>query len=678
MYRDIKNIGRDETNNTEDEKYFLEAKSPYIIKIGKDEASDIQIVEVESKSQGEPKTGRVTETETKLKRTLEKMEEELESVKRKRARENERFGKYIERLERKLEPKSTCELGEVRQTSVGGDHVDVINESVQRQYDSQIHGNGPCHAVSMECRSNPNYHTQNYNDSYAYERFDSSHSQSLPYPFNDARKNATWSFNSNTHPEPNYASNYAFEGCNNSPSRQQEWSRQGYPTRRDTWDSQQMSYRDPQTNPYHYQNRNVSNYQRWSHGEPESPALQFSHRPVNAPMQRQDCYGADIVRESHHAPYQYSQQVQNPVLPDHIRQGPSVSSSARSTEEPRTRLPVYNGRGDWSSFIVPFQMVTERFGWDVCRQSEEMLLCLRDDALAYATKLPYHVRANLNLLCMQMEKRFGDNVLPETHRRNLQNLRMSGEENYQRYSSRVAEMVRKAYPGINEILFNNLCVEHMLSGIADQSIAYDVLTKRPQTIDEAVNLLSWHYSCKKGMKQKGNTIRKISFEEDACYREEESENDIRKVNQHRFVTEERLNQFGRDLSDRITKTIIDSQKQTLPRNRPHTPNKLLQGKPYSGQARCYGCQEEGHFRNNCPYERHDQTAANKQNRPLPRWAQLNRKQQDGKKDEVEDGDDINIASLFEEQKAVVKEAPADIGQLSGQQRMDKGNPKGTS
>lgn len=42
----------------------------------------------------------------------------------------------------------------------------------------------------------------------------------------------------------------------------------------------------------------------------------------------------------------------------------------------------------------------------------------------------------------------------------------------------------------------------MLNGIHDQSVAYDGLTKRPQTLQEAVNLLSWHFSYQNGLKAK--------------------------------------------------------------------------------------------------------------------------------------------------------------------------------
>lgn len=50
----------------------------------------------------------------------------------------------------------------------------------------------------------------------------------------------------------------------------------------------------------------------------------------------------------------------------------------------------------------------------------------------------------------------------------------------------------KAYPGMqNTEIYKSLSIEHMLNGIHDQSTAYDVLTERPHTLQEAVNLLSW-------------------------------------------------------------------------------------------------------------------------------------------------------------------------------------------
>lgn len=148
----------------------------------------------------------------------------------------------------------------------------------------------------------------------------------------------------------------------------------------------------------------------------------------------------------------------------------------------------------------------------------------------------------------------------------------------------------------------------MLSGIPDQSISYDVLIKRPQTLDEAVNLLTWHYSCKSGMKQK-NSVRKIFFEDGNLKSENESDNEVRKLNQNRFVTEERLQQFGRNLTERISDKVTMAGTESLnetfkKRNKPKTPTKQA-GRAFSGPVKCFGCNEEEHYRKDCPFQKRE-------------------------------------------------------------------------
>lgn len=101
----------------------------------------------------------------------------------------------------------------------------------------------------------------------------------------------------------------------------------------------------------------------------------------------------------------------------------------------------------------------------------------------------------------------------------------------------------------------SLSIEHMLNGIHDQSIAYDVLTKRPQTSQEAVNPLSWHFLCKNGIKAKQH-IRQTAVEH------EPSTSEIKRVGNtgKQFVTEDRLVQFGRELTDSISNTMREMQK----------------------------------------------------------------------------------------------------------------------
>ncbi|VDI77093.1 Hypothetical predicted protein [Mytilus galloprovincialis] len=152
-----------------------------------------------------------------------------------------------------------------------------------------------------------------------------------------------------------------------------------------------------------------------------------------------------------------------------------------------------------------------RNNWDPRRQAEEILLILKDEAANFAAELPYDTRSSFRLLSREMESRFGDNNLPETYRKELQTVRKDYKESTNEYAARIQTMVKKEYPGMNQQLFNSIAIEHMLNGLPDQSVAYDVLTKRPKTMEETINLVAWHTTCKNGIKGK-NQIRQIEVE----------------------------------------------------------------------------------------------------------------------------------------------------------------------
>lgn len=78
-----------------------------------------------------------------------------------------------------------------------------------------------------------------------------------------------------------------------------------------------------------------------------------------------------------------------------------------------------------------------------------------------------------------MKQRFGDHTLPETYILQLQNMRRKSEESIPEFSSRINSLMSRAYPGLtDEQLKEELAIGHLLNGLNDQSIAYDVATKR--------------------------------------------------------------------------------------------------------------------------------------------------------------------------------------------------------
>ena len=54
-------------------------------------------------------------------------------------------------------------------------------------------------------------------------------------------------------------------------------------------------------------------------------------------------------------------------------------------------------------------------------------------------------------------------------------------------------MMTKAYPDLwMSEMFNQLTIHHLLQGLPDQSIAYEVLIRKPRTLSEVADMLTWH------------------------------------------------------------------------------------------------------------------------------------------------------------------------------------------
>ena len=123
----------------------------------------------------------------------------------------------------------------------------------------------------------------------------------------------------------------------------------------------------------------------------------------------------------------------------------------------------------------------------------------------YVARLPVSVCSNLDSLASALASRFGDHVLPETYRATLQNLKKRPKELHQ-YAAGVKALMGKAYPGLEGTqLFVDLTIEHVVNGIAETDLAYDVLTKKPRTVEEALDMIAWHECCK------GSSGRKASL-----------------------------------------------------------------------------------------------------------------------------------------------------------------------
>ena len=238
------------------------------------------------------------------------------------------------------------------------------------------------------------------------------------------------------------------------------------------------------------------------------------------------------------------------ALLEHKLSGDQIPSARHSNQQNnynekqeilKPRLPIFSGKMKWGAFWVQFEMITDYYRWDSRQQLQQLIFSLRDEAADFVTQLSLTQRSDIRGLVDALKQRFGDHVLSETHRVQLQSAKKLPNENVQEYAYRIASMVSKSYPGIEgNQLHTNLTVEHILRGLPDTAMAYAILTKKTQTVQQAIDMISWHECCKISS-GKRSSRRMISGENTLDDTEEEVE--VRRVNGKRFVTEERLQQF---------------------------------------------------------------------------------------------------------------------------------------
>ncbi|CAC5399295.1 unnamed protein product [Mytilus coruscus] len=135
-----------------------------------------------------------------------------------------------------------------------------------------------------------------------------------------------------------------------------------------------------------------------------------------------------------------------------------------------------------------------------------------------------------------LQRRYGDNRLPEQYREDLANLKKHFKETLPEYAAKVENLVCRGYPHLKEIdLLNTLKVENFLKGLPEQSIAYEVKIRKPQSIDDAIEWFNWHECCKGNIFKKRAEVRQIETEDQYEHTELIEENEIGKVsgNTHR-------------------------------------------------------------------------------------------------------------------------------------------------
>ena len=275
----------------------------------------------------------------------------------------------------------------------------------------------------------------------------------------------------------------------------------------------------------------------------------------------------------------------------------------------RPRPPTFDGKPDsWEPFLMQMRLMSQSYGWPDRKFREQLMFALRGEALLFASNLPHVTVENTESLLQAMGQRFGQCLLAETHRANLYNLKKQSKESLQQYSARVSRLMSRAYPGMQgNAVFDNLAIEHLLRGLPDQKLAYEIFTKKPKDLSDAVDMITWHEACRQ-YTAKSNGVRNVEYSDDDSSVDgpvsdsEFNSLDLRRVNGRKMVTEERVNQLWRDmqkyLSEQLEKLTGGHGEEQRQSDRRYGNTSKAQRR--DGPPVCYSCNEEGHISPNCP------------------------------------------------------------------------------
>ena len=149
-------------------------------------------------------------------------------------------------------------------------------------------------------------------------------------------------------------------------------------------------------------------------------------------------------------------------------------------------MTKYDGKVNWRAWHMQFDDIADRRRWTYGAKLGKLKELLKDDALAYFSRLPLNVRESYRLLCAKLDLRFGQTDTPRTAQTQLFVIKQKDEEEVEEWAERCLSVSMDGWEEQSEAVAQEQAIHAFLHGVREKDSALAVMDKEPVTIDEAV------------------------------------------------------------------------------------------------------------------------------------------------------------------------------------------------